>query len=286
MKRTDNIHRNIIIAQGEDVISFLQGLLTNDINKIINKNVVYTALLSPQGKYLYDFFISYYNEKVYIECNVEETNDIKNIFSKYILRKNITLVIHDDLIALPILNKNLSKTISLKDGLKRLTLNKNLLFYTDPRNIEMGARIIGNKKEIYEFMNFNILDDSLKNKYNEKRIELCIPEPYLDLEKNKSFILEYNFEQINAVSFTKGCYVGQENTARLKHRGNIKRELQKVKLIEGTMPEIDDVLYIDDNEVGVMKSSYKNMGLAIIKKNYIKVDSKLKSKGSLLKIKT
>ena len=284
MKSTNKNYRTILMAKGKDTIPFLQSLLTNDINKINKKNAVYSALLSPQGKYLFDFFVYLYDEKVYIECNFEQINEIKNLLSKYILRKDIILHTKNDLISIPVFDKKISQDLSQANGVKKLEKYNKLLFYIDPRNIRMGARLVGERKEVNNFFVSNKLAYDIKDEYNKRRIELCIPEPIIDLEYNKSFILEYNFEQINGVSFSKGCYIGQENTARLKYRGNIKRSLKKVKLVKGNMPDIGSALYLNNNEVGIMKSSYENLGLALIKTQLFEKGARLKNQNSLLEV--
>ena len=105
-----------------------------------------------------------------------------------------------------------------------------------------------------------------------ERIKNSIPDSSIDLEKEKSFILNYNFDALNSVSFTKGCYVGQENTSRQNYRGKIKYILKTIKLVDGNFPKIHETLLVNSKKVGVMKSHVDNYGLALLRSDFYEVN--------------
>ena len=165
--------------------------------------------------------------------------------------------------------KVLIKENLTRDYLEKINKNKvyreeNFLFFHDPRSKDFLYRFWFYKKPS------KLLNFSSDAEVEKKRISNIIPNSELDLIYNKSFILNYNFENINALSFNKGCYIGQENTARQKFRGTQKYSLKSIKIISGTMPDLNEDIFNKKVKVGTMKSRFKDIGLCLIRKDVTK----------------
>ena len=136
----------------------------------------------------------------------------------------------------------------------------NNLFFIDPRNKNLGIRIYTNNL----LEEFKKIHTGILLEWHYLRIKNKIPYPYKDLEKEKSFLLENNFEEINAIDFSKGCYIGQENTARQKYRGTAKRKLVVAKIIGKNIENGEKVIF-DNRAVGTIRSSSKELCLVNIR---------------------
>lgn len=244
---TQSIHftrlknRGKIIISGADSRSFLQGLISNDIHLLDRMPMIYSCLLTPQGKFLYDFFISVENDALILDCEGgERLQALTKLLSIYKLRANISIEMHDGLEVYAILSTQNDKNISIG--------------YPDPRHNKMGCRsytlpALGNE------VPFDVWD--------EHRIKLCVPDGSRDMIPNQSTLLECGIDKLNGVSYDKGCYMGQELTARTHYRGLIKKHLY---VIQGkNLPPHGTALEIDGQVVGEMRSACNGYGLALLK---------------------
>lgn len=189
--------RKILQISGDDAKSFLQGLITNDINLLETKNLIYSANLNANGKFFADFFIFKKKENYFLDCHIHQIEEIAKKFNFFKLRANVEIKIRDDF--------------------KVFFMNE--VGEQDPRIDGFGYRLYDEKNQITPSK------ASFLIKYHEKRIFQKLPEGYYDLTPDKSYIAEYNFDEINAVSYQKGCYVGQETTARNHYRGQIRKKI-------------------------------------------------------------
>ena len=260
--------REIIQIEGEEKLDFLQNLITNNIFILSEKRAIYSALLSPQGKYLFDFILFLHGgkkQKIFLDCEKKRSSELITLLNMYNLRKNISIskvikakvyVIFGDF------NNSFLSKIELKNSVGFSRSTKKEVMLIDPRNKILGIRVIhftGNLSNQIE--SINTVDFE---KWNYLRINLGVPEGSIDMEVNKSFLMENNFEFINAIDFSKGCYLGQENTARQKYRATLKKRLMKVKIFGDAIPNGSKIFY-NGKIVGLMRSSSKNIGLATIK---------------------
>ena len=182
--------RIILCVSGPDAKSFLQNLVTNDVTKL-NNNIIYSALLTPQGKLVSDFFLIDSDLGILIDVNSNVSDNLLKLLTLYKLRAEVRIEKTD---------------LKVSTGIK----NKPQKALEDPRHPKMGWRYYSNK-EVSE-----------KNIDWEKlRVENLIPEFGKELSSD-SYILEYGFENLNGVDFKKGCYVGQEVTARMKHKSKLR----------------------------------------------------------------
>ena len=243
--------RGIILIEGKDRYKFVQGIISNDIELLRQKQSIYSSLLTPQGKFQHDFFISNFNQKFYLECDISEQEELKNKFLMYKLRLDIQITIISDLNI--ILTK---KKIDLSES-----CSSEIFSFYDPRfNNSFFSR---------SYVNSNFLDEIRKkfigisdNQYEALRLKNCIPQFSIDATKNKSLLLEMRFDELNGISWTKGCYMGQEITARMKHRRIVKKQIFKV-LIDFNNNLKNDITS-DKKIVGQLKSHNKKDGIALI----------------------
>ncbi|MBO6482302.1 MAG: folate-binding protein YgfZ [Pelagibacteraceae bacterium] len=244
--------RDIISVSGSDSASFLQNVITNDINKLNESNSLYSALLTPQGKYLYDFFILKHEKNYLIDCESETAENLLSCFQKYKLNANIEFknITSDNSVAIITYKK--FQQIQKNDVVD--------IVFSDPRTNLMGARIISK----LEKLNLAIKKLGLKltdqEQYFEMAHTLGLPIKGLKKLQNQIFALELNFEEEKGVDFMKGCYIGQENTSRMKLGNKLRRRLFPLK----TSNELKDgsEIFFKNEVVGkVMISKPKAFGL-------------------------
>lgn len=282
--------RIIIEIIGTDTKDFLQPLITNNIDLVSSKKSIYAALLSPQGKYIFDFFIfeNSISGHLSIDCAKNRCAELLEKLNIYKLRYKINFNINNNISIFSIYGTDYSelelnlKEVSLEGSTEKI--NNNIIL-VDPRNKKLGLRIYSDLSSPIE--GFNKIPDGEKSDLDYIRIELSVPNPDLDLEIEKSFLIENNFEFINAIDFKKGCYVGQENTARQKYRGTAKKKLFLIRVIGNDIIN-GTKIYYNERVVGTMRSSCKDIGLATIRtdfyEEYKNTNIKIKVLNSELKL--
>ena len=218
--------RGLISITGEDVKNFLQNIITNDIEKVNSSASIFSALFTPQGKYLFEFFLIKSKNGYLLDCDNKFTNEIIDYLLKYKLRskieiKNISTEYVIGLITLEKfadLQKNKNKTgdtIEFRDS----------PLFLDPRNKKLGARILSTLEKLHLTIKKLDLKIVKPDAYFAKAHSLGIPINGIENLKDQLFGLEANFEELNAIDFKKGCYIGQENTARMKLKEKLRRRL-------------------------------------------------------------
>ena len=225
--------RGLILITGEDVKNFLQNIITNDIEKVNSSASIFSALFTPQGKYLFEFFLIKSKNGYLLDCNNKFTNEIIDYLLKYKLRskieiKNISTEYVIGLITLEKfadLQKNKNKTgdtIEFRDS----------PLFLDPRNKKLGARILSTLEKLHLTIKKLDLKIVKPDAYFAKAHSLGIPINGIENLKDQLFGLEANFEELNAIDFKKGCYIGQENTARMKLKEKLRRRLLPISSTE------------------------------------------------------
>lgn len=250
--------RSIIQIQGPDSKKLIQGLITNDINKA-KDNLIYAAMLNNKGRFLYDFFIFERQDVLFFDCQKEKSEEIAKKLNFYKLRSDVSIVINNDL-------RVFSSSENTKNGL------------LDPRNKKLGYRIYKKLEN----------EEDKTNIYHQKRIELKVPEGDHDLTYEKSLILEFNFDNLNAVNYEKGCYIGQELTARTHHTGQIRKKLYFVKIEKNITLDKNTKISCDSNNCGIILSSFIKdnyfYGLALIKDEFMNSSEKFEANGEKIMI--
>ena len=213
-----NSNSRFLSIEGEDSNEFLQNLITNDINQCFKDNFLYSCLLTPQGKFLSDFFIFKQNEKYLLETHSFFYEKLLKKLNLYKLRSKV----------------HIKEVYNLHSYSVFGDLQKDqdtLIFNIDPRNANIGLKLIHLKKDPKILDDFNNISEE---KYHEILIQNLVPLSHYDLEENKSLLLENNFENLNSISWDKGCYVGQEITARMKYRALLKKKIYSLEIKDGS----------------------------------------------------
>ena len=248
---------------GKDNKMFIQNLITNDIQKCHKDSIIYSCLLTPQGRFLADFFIININGEYFFETNEKFYNSLLNRLKIYKLNSDIQIEEINDLYSYSIFNINYET-------------NNNILL-NDPRNNNLGKKLILRNK-------IEILDSNIKEinetDYHEILIANITPYSPFDLLENKSLLLENNFDKLNAIDWDKGCYVGQEITARMKYRGLLKKKLYPLKLKTGSVL-IGDELIINNEKIGKIISKANSNIFAVLNINLV---NELKKNNQILTI--
>ena len=284
--------RAILYINGDDAKEFLQNLISNDINKVNDDNSCFASLLTPQGKFLFEFIIVKHKSGYFIDCEKSQANDLFKQLSIYKLRSKVE-----------ILNLSNEFVIAVFDSEKFLSFDnaKDVLGHTvkyredpivlDPRHKELGARLIINLEKLYLSLKKLGLKSADPIEYYKISHQLGIVPKDLNKLQNKLFGIECNFEELNGLDFKKGCYVGQENTARIKLKNKLSKRLLPIQVTKGDLHqdetiynnevEIGKILiekdfpfalvkYLDDNFNENLNYSTKNASFKIIKPNWIK----------------
>ena len=241
--------RGMILISGDDAKDFLQNIITNDINQVSNKNSIFAALLTPQGKYLYDFFIIKNKNGYLLDCSENSTEELFKNLSKYKLRSKVEIKDLSSEFVIGIIN--FEKFQELQKETKK---NDNTIYYRDtpvyldPRNKKLGARICSSLEKFYlslKKLNLKIVDNS---EYYSLAHSFGIPEKGLESLKDQLFGLEANFELLQAIDFKKGCFIGQENTARMKLKNKLRRRLLPISSSEKL--NIGDEILYNNKKIG------------------------------------
>ena len=242
--------RSIIYINGYDAKDFLQNLISNDINKVTDNSSCFASLLTPQGKFLYEFIVVKHKSGFFIDCEKNQCSEIFKQLDLYKIRSKIEILdLSNEFV---VANFGYEKYLSIEGS-------KDILGFTfkyredpiilDPRNKNLGARLIINLEKLYlSLKKLELKDDNIENYYIQSH-KLGIVPKNLNQLQNKLFGIECNFEELNGIDFKKGCYVGQENTARIKLKNKLSKRLLAIKIIEGKLFE-NEKIYINDVEIG------------------------------------
>ena len=242
--------RGFIFINGEDAKDFLQNIITKDINTVTDNNSSFASILTPQGKYLVEFFIIKHNDGYLLDCEKSNVEQLTKIFSNYKLRSKVNCNNESNDYVTAVISKD--KFVSLENSKNSLGFTieyKTNPIFIDPRNELLGARLIASLENLHLSIKKLNLKIANKDDYYNKCYEIGIPEKNLNKLKEKIFGIENNLEELNALDFKKGCYVGQENTSRIKLRSKLRRRLLPVKLIKGKINE-NEVIKFQNFEVG------------------------------------
>ena len=278
--------RGILFVNGLDAKEFLQNLVTNDINKVDNSNSCFASLLTPQGKFLFDFLIVKHKSGYFIDCEKKQADNLFKKLNIYRLRAKVEIMnLSNEFV---IAAFSYEKFISFKEA-------KDMLGYTfkyredpiilDPRHKKLGGRLIINLEKLYLSLKKLDLKSAEPNEYYKFSHELGIPQRDMDKLSDKLFGIECNFEELNGIDFKKGCYVGQENTARIKLRNKLSKRLLPIQLIKGNLEEGASI-FNNENEVGkVLINNDQPFGLIKYLSDHFNHEAEFRSENAIFKIK-
>ena len=236
------LDRGVVEVGGADRVSFLQGLVSNDVEQAAPGRAVWAALLTPQGKWLADFFILVDGDRLLLDCERAQAPMLVQRLGRYRLRARV---------ALRDASAEFSVYATWGDG----ALAPPGVAAPDPRLPEAGWRVLAREP---------VATNAGWEDWDRFRLRLGLPDGTRDLEPEKSVLLEAGFDELGGVSWTKGCYMGQELTARTRYRGLVKRRLIPVEAA-GVAPAPGTPVLRDGAEVGTMRSGCEGRGLALLR---------------------
>ena len=242
--------RSIIYINGLDAKDFLQNLISNDMNKVTDNSSCFASLLTPQGKFLYEFIVVKHKLGFFIDCEKNQCNEIFNQLNLYKIRSKVEILnLSNEFVVASFGYEKYLSIEGSKDVLGFTFKYREDPIILDPRNKNLGARLIINLEKLYlSLKKLNLKDDNVDN-YHIQSHKLGIVPKNLNQLQNKLFGIECNFEELNGIDFKKGCYVGQENTARIKLKNKLSKRLLPVEVIEGKLSE-NEKIYNNDIEIG------------------------------------
>ena len=277
--------RAVLYINGEDAKGFLQNLISNDIEKVTENSSCFASLLTPQGKFLYEFILLKHKTGYLIDCEKSQSEDFFNQLNLYKIRSKVEILnLSNEFV---VANLSYEKFLSIKGAkdVEGFTLKfREDPIVLDPRNKNLGARLIINLEKLYlSLKKLELKNDNIKNYYDLSH-KLGIVPKNLNKLKNKLFGIECNFEELNGIDFKKGCYVGQENTARIKLKDKLSKRLLPIEIIDGQLDE-DEKIYNNDVEIGkvLINQEYPYALIKYLDKNFNK-DQIYKSKNGSFKI--
>ena len=256
--------RGILAVSGADRRIFLQGLVSNDVEKVAPRQACYAALLTAQGKYLHDFMMIELGGAVLLEAEAGRLGDLKRRLSIYRLRAKAALDERPELAVAAVFGEDARAAMGLSEEPGSARPFASGVAFVDPRLAALGVRCILPNTDLRSALEGAGLAETGFPVYDRLRLELGIPDGGRDLVPEKSILLEAGFDELNGVDWQKGCYVGQELTARTKYRGLIKKRLMPVE-IDGPAPGPGTIVTAEGREVGEMRSSRDGLGLALLR---------------------
>ena len=262
--------RAILYISGEDSKDFLQNLISNDINKVTDDSSCFASLLTPQGKFLYEFIIVKHKLGYFIDCEKSQSDEIFKQFNLYKIRSKVEILnLSNEFVVASFGYEKYLSVDGSKDKLGFTFKYREDPIILDPRNKNLGARLIINLEKLYlSLKKLNLKDDKVENYYLQSH-KLGIVPKSLNKLQNKLFGIECNFEELNGIDFKKGCYVGQENTARIKLKNKLSKRLFPINIINGKLYEGESI-YNNEIEIGkvLIDSDYPFALIKYLNKNF------------------
>jgi folate-binding protein YgfZ len=229
-------NRSVLRVNGGEARGFLQGLVTHDILHVAEGDAVFAALLTPQGKILFDFFLAPRGDGFLIDCDAATAPALLKRLTLYRLRAKITLAAEPEL------------AVAVGD------LRDPVVAFDDPRHPALPRRAIVRRADM----------PAADHEYDAARLALGIPEFGKDFASDEVFLLDVNYDALNAVSYKKGCFVGQEVTSRMKRKGEIRKRTL-IARFDGPAPAKGAGVTAGENAVGLTLSGGDSVALALIR---------------------
>lgn len=250
--------RSPLSVAGPEAHSFLQGLVSNDVTQVAPGKAVYAALLTAQGKFLHDFFVSELSGALVLDAEAARIDDLARRLKLYKLRAKVTIERLEGYVVAAIWGEGAERARAAIPGAT-----------PDPRLAAAGWRAILPEATARETLAAAGLAEATESDYDRHRLALGLPDGSRDMEVDKAVLLECGFEELHGVDFAKGCYMGQELTARTKYRGLVKKRLMPVVigsgLMEGDAPPPGTPILLDGRDAGEMRSGSGTAGIALIR---------------------
>jgi folate-binding protein YgfZ len=262
--------RSVVAVAGDDRAAFLQGLISNDIDLVRPGRAIWAALLTPQGKWLADFFVHAGNDALLLDCEAAQAGDLVKRLSRFRLRSKVTVRAEPELqvyVAWDGTPDGVGPDGAAPgeagpgeagpDGARSCGAKPDVsgIVAPDPRLPDFAWRILSAGA---------LAVNATPDDWDRRRLAAGLPDGSHDLEAGNTVLLEAGFDELNGVSWSKGCYMGQELTARTKYRGLLKRRLVPVA-IQGPLPSPGTPVLHGATEAGTMRSGNQKIGLATVR---------------------
>ncbi len=234
--------RSILFINGDDAKDFLQNIISNNINKVTDDNSCFTSLLTPQGKFLYEFFIIKHKSGFLIDCEKSQIDGLYKQLKLYQLRSKVEILnLSNEFVIAAFSHEKFLTFDGVRDNPGFTFKFREDQIFLDPRCKELGARLVINLEKLYlSLKKLDLHDADLKEYYSLSHRLGIVPKDFNKLQ-NKLFGIECNYEEINGIDFKKGCYIGQENTARIKLKNKLSKRLLPIILINGKLHEGESI---------------------------------------------
>ena len=241
--------RGIISVFGKDSKEFLQNIITNDINIVNKDNSIFSGIFTPQGKYLYEFFVIKSDDGYYLDSPEEYVDELKIFLEKYKLNSDVKINSVSNNYVVGVISNEKFEEIKKQENKNAQTLiYRDSPIFMDPRSKKLGSRVLSNLEKLYLTIKKLALKIEDNNNYFSVAHEAGVPIKNLRELQNNLFGLEANFEDLSAIDFKKGCYIGQENTARMKLKNKIRKKL--LPLISEDNLKIGSEITLNGDSIG------------------------------------
>ena len=249
--------RGLLYINGQDAKEFLQNLITNNIENVSDNRSCFSALLTPQGKYLYDFIIIKHKLGFLLDCEKKNIDDLYKQLNLYKLRSKVEILnLSNEFVVANLSKEKFLEIENSKDEEGYTIKFREDPILLDPRSKKLGARLVINLEKLYLSLKKLGLEVSDVEEYYNHSHELGIPQIDTKDLQNKIFGIECNFEELNGIDFRKGCYVGQENTARIKLKDKLSKRLFAIKVINGDLNS--EEITSENKNIGKLLINNKN----------------------------
>lgn len=259
-------HRSVIAVGGPDRVEFLQGLISNDTTKVSPGRAIWAALLTPQGRFLNDMFVAEDGGgTLMLETERERAPALAKKLGLYKLRSRVTVEDRSATMEVAVaFGRGAAAVLPLDEGVG----------FVDPRLPDLGVRVLAPVGRATSLLAARGLVAAPIAAYDTLRLQFGVPDGSRDLVVDKALLLENGFDELNGVDWQKGCYMGQELTARTKYRALIRKRLFPVR-IDGVLPAPGTAVFKDGQEVGELRSGLGDRALAMLRLDTVKAGDKL-----------
>lgn len=272
-------HRALVRVTGNDKAAFLQGLISNDVRKVSPEVAVFALLLSPQGRYQFDLIMHQEGEDWLLEVDAARTISLIKRLSVFRLRSNVTFEVVEDRAILAVWGEDVASCLSLEGELGKTQAVSWGTAVLDPRLIALGARLIIRPQDVEQVCHHYGMKLCFGADYRYHRYQLGVPEGGEEIEIDRAIPLEWGMDELNAIDWNKGCYMGQELTARTRYRGLVRKRVLPICAPGITL---ESPIMAAETEVGHWITKEQDWGLAMVRLNTI--DAQLTCDGQVLTI--
>jgi tRNA-modifying protein YgfZ len=255
--------RAVLRIDGPDRVDFLQGLISNDVTKLARNVGIYAALLTAQGRFLHDLFLANFGDSFLVDGEAARLPDLIRRLTIYKLRSKVAMAPANEFTVCAAFGKDALSALRLPSDVGAAIAFAGGVAFTDPRNQDLGARLIVPRETEPALTRLGFARTDPAD-YDRLRLSLGIPDGSRDLVPEKSLLMEAGFDDLNGIDWSKGCYIGQELTARMKYRALVKKLLLPVT-VTGPMPAPGTTIMSGKDEVGEIRSGRDGTALAVLR---------------------